>query len=46
MGSQDHYSSVDAENGSTIPSAVVGLQIVLRDQKSKEGFKYQSVGVY
>ncbi len=24
----------------------VGLQIVLRDQKSKEGFKYQSVGVY
>ncbi len=24
---------------------IVGLQIVLRDQKSKEGFKYQSVGV-
>ncbi len=25
---------------------VVGLQIVLRDQKSKEGFKYQSVEIY
>ncbi len=24
----------------------VGLQIVLRDQKSKEGFKYQSVEIY
>ncbi len=27
-------------------SASVGLQIVLRDQKSKEGFKYQSVEIY
>ncbi len=26
--------------------AAVGLQIVLRDQKSKEGFKYQSVEIY
>ncbi len=26
--------------------AYVGLQIVLRDQKSKEGFKYQSVEIY
>ncbi len=25
---------------------IVGLQIVLRDQKSKEGFKYQSVEIY
>ncbi len=28
------------------PLVSVGLQIVLRDQKSKEGFKYQSVEIY
>ncbi len=28
------------------PLGIVGLQIVLRDQKSKEGFKSQSIEIY
>ncbi len=34
-------------NNVNYPSlTIVGLQIVLCDQKSKEGFKYQSIEIY
>ncbi len=37
---------VDMVGNKVCTLVFVGLQIVLRDQKSKEGFKYQSVEIY